>query len=1021
MDMYMPGTSGQVLQALTLCSQSLQQIQHLEREYQSPPATLESLHTEAKHVARSLSMLNGLFYDPEKNLATTLETNTELRSVFDNCMNPCRIIFTSLGQELRKLFLPSYVKEAEDDDVKGRAKYLFTENVFKNYLSLGRTLRSAMQMLVSALQIPGAGQNMGLLLMIEPMLEDLGERCNALAGAMSPVDSKTENFSMGGSQPSVAMSKESMAPKLHAYHQTSPRMPQNLPQTPLSPSSGELQSLQSRNMPTSPDGDFKPLPPPALDSPPLPAKSPLRTSDLDPYERVTQYASVPSNRNPSSGPTSPVSQTQLPSQPRVNPFSTRTPLQTQGLQVPAIPDMRPGSTASVVSENEKAIEGLLTAPWPGRSGEDCLPEEPVLPLNFRKTTESPRPYPIGVAAPYTLPSQSPRTHNGEHPAPRFPPRSGSLQRLQPQHQQQQPILSQRSISNRDSSATTLAASSRPASHASSATEYSHTTSTSMRSRPNTNSFKGVSLFPAPSSPAPSMPLPLHPIRRTNTLERERQAEFAPEVVVAPPVPPIPNSPPQLPAIPGIPQQFHSYQVSPASQPSLPASPVSQTAMPHYTPISDVTNSHGNGHQRSASLVTASSQALPASVRADSTFNDTASIVSSLNGTATIASSDLTLIDFEILIPKISSGHATVPVRPDELESRLVREKPAVMSTQDVSQHLDWAEDILRLASNVSKFNKRLRKVGYKSAKPMINTETILDARNIIERHVQVGHARALFLKARWFELDEDATQELYLSALSKGYLRAAYHLGRKYEVRRENATAFEYYRKGGYGQDSPCGYRLAKAFLKGELDKKKDHKAAIPLLQQAVTRADKDGPLAPYLLGMLYTKSYQKSISLNKKLLPPNEMSARSYIQQAASLGLAAAQLHLALAYSKSDNDMAFSVDHSLALHYHFVACVQGEAESALELSNCFWWGQQGLWAANEQLAFAFAKMAANDGLVSAFCQLGFFLERGIGTQINLAEAKAFYLKGASAGDRMAANRLDALRRSGRQLGFSKQ
>lgn len=149
----MSSSAGLVLQTLTICSTALQQLQHLQREYQSPPATLEALHIEGKHVARSLSMLNGLFYDPEKDIGNALESNNELRAIFDKCMNPCRIIFTSLEQELRKLFLPTYAQEAEDDDLRGRAKYLFTENVFKNYLSLIRTLRSAMQMMVSSLSM----------------------------------------------------------------------------------------------------------------------------------------------------------------------------------------------------------------------------------------------------------------------------------------------------------------------------------------------------------------------------------------------------------------------------------------------------------------------------------------------------------------------------------------------------------------------------------------------------------------------------------------------------------------------------------------------------------------------------------------------------------------------------------------------------------------------------------------------------------------------------------------------------
>jgi TPR repeat protein len=134
------------------------------------------------------------------------------------------------------------------------------------------------------------------------------------------------------------------------------------------------------------------------------------------------------------------------------------------------------------------------------------------------------------------------------------------------------------------------------------------------------------------------------------------------------------------------------------------------------------------------------------------------------------------------------------------------QKNAIMAATDINQHLDWAEEILKLASTQTRLFKKLAKAGYKSSNILVSQESIAEARGLVERWLQVGNSRALFLKARWFDLDEAATQELYLSALSKGYLRAAYYLGRRYELRKDNATAFEYYRKGAYGQDSACGY-----------------------------------------------------------------------------------------------------------------------------------------------------------------------------------------------------------------------
>jgi hypothetical protein len=151
---YVTSGPGAVLQCLTLCSASLAQLQHLQREYHSsPPATLEALLVEVRQVARSLSGINTLFYDPERDVAAALESNMDLQQLFDGVLRPTRIIFASLEQEMRGLFLPAYDQNAREDDTKARARYLFTDNVLKNYLSMVRTDRSVLTMLSSALQM----------------------------------------------------------------------------------------------------------------------------------------------------------------------------------------------------------------------------------------------------------------------------------------------------------------------------------------------------------------------------------------------------------------------------------------------------------------------------------------------------------------------------------------------------------------------------------------------------------------------------------------------------------------------------------------------------------------------------------------------------------------------------------------------------------------------------------------------------------------------------------------------------
>jgi uncharacterized protein len=172
---------------------------------------------------------------------------------------------------------------------------------------------------------------------------------------------------------------------------------------------------------------------------------------------------------------------------------------------------------------------------------------------------------------------------------------------------------------------------------------------------------------------------------------------------------------------------------------------------------------------------------------------------------------------------------------------------------------------------------------------------------------------------------------------------------------------------------------------------------------------------------MLHTKAYQKLVGLNKKLLAQDPFAARAQITHAASLGLSLALTNIGKAYGQADNELSLPEDHLASLHYLYLASFNGESEADLALSNCFWWGHQGFWGPNEKIAYMFAKMSANENHVPAYCQLGYFHERGIGATIDLSEARAHYLKGASGGDQAAMGRLDGLRRAGRPvLGFQK-
>jgi len=133
------GPSACVLQCLSICSQTLQQLNAIQRSLEAPIQALATLQNETKLILKSLSTCNGLFYDFDKDVASSLDSDPQLRHSFDGTFKPCNTIFSTLTKQLT-LFAAKNARTDAD-----------AQRTFKQQLSLVRTLRSAMTMAVSAL------------------------------------------------------------------------------------------------------------------------------------------------------------------------------------------------------------------------------------------------------------------------------------------------------------------------------------------------------------------------------------------------------------------------------------------------------------------------------------------------------------------------------------------------------------------------------------------------------------------------------------------------------------------------------------------------------------------------------------------------------------------------------------------------------------------------------------------------------------------------------------------------------
>ena len=66
----------------------------------------------------------------------------------------------------------------------------------------------------------------------------------------------------------------------------------------------------------------------------------------------------------------------------------------------------------------------------------------------------------------------------------------------------------------------------------------------------------------------------------------------------------------------------------------------------------------------------------------------------------------------------------------------------------------------------------------------------------------------------------------------------------------------------------------------------------------------------------------------------------------------------------------------------------------------------------NDELAFKFAQRAAQSDFPTAEFALGYFYEVGICVPVDIKEARSWYSKAASSGNKDATNRIDSISRS---------
>ncbi|KAK7738428.1 hypothetical protein SLS62_011394 [Diatrype stigma] len=374
-------------------------------------------------------------------------------------------------------------------------------------------------------------------------------------------------------------------------------------------------------------------------------------------------------------------------------------------------------------------------------------------------------------------------------------------------------------------------------------------------------------------------------------------------------------------------------------------------------------------------------------------------------------------------PKVTGDH--IPPSDDEKEAVLAESRHHVLHSNDPNMQICWARDVLAYVEIAAEAAIReadaARRPGEpepttRPATPKIEHELRLDAINIVSYLADQGHPEATFIRSKWLEFgkfgrrqDKKEAYSGYQLAAQQGWGRADYRIGMLYENSNDMESALRHYNMGLSTNDSAASYRLGMINLMGQRGQPKDLARGLELISSAADTADEDAPQGAFVYGMLIARDLP-DVTIPEGALPYDVGIARQYVEKAAYLGFAKAQLKMGQAYELCQLGCDFNP--ALSLHYYGLAARQGQPEACLGVSRWFLFGYEGTFAKNEQLAFKYAQLAAKAKLPTGEFAMGYYYEIGISVDKDLREARRWYELAAEHGNKDAVARLEGMSQS---------
>jgi TPR repeat protein len=277
---------------------------------------------------------------------------------------------------------------------------------------------------------------------------------------------------------------------------------------------------------------------------------------------------------------------------------------------------------------------------------------------------------------------------------------------------------------------------------------------------------------------------------------------------------------------------------------------------------------------------------------------------------------------------------------------------------------------------------------------------IFDAHKLLKKLAGASYPEAMFYLADChgqgllgLAVDPKEAFQLYQSAAKLNHPASAYRVAVCCELgqeegggtRRDPMKAMQWYKRAATLGDPPAMYKLGMIQLKGLLGQQKNPREAVSWLKRAAERADRENPHALHELGLLYESTTSADHIVR------DERYALQLFTQAAELGYKYSQFRLGTAYEYGL--LGCPIDARQSIAWYTRAAAQGEHQSELALSGWYLTGSEPLLSQSDTEAFLWARKAASSGLAKAEYAMGYFFEVGIGTGVDVEEAKRWYYR----------------------------